>query len=132
MDIKFIDNIVRDSFGQWISAQFSAIGSWNPELSFPQQKDAFFSVIEYLLITGKIKFIAPNADCYISSDNPHPKFSINDEAAHWRLDTTQIVSYLKDKWPEGVVSEGDEALTLYFYEVPGIIWVDENGCLFAS
>jgi hypothetical protein len=132
MDIKFIDNIVRDSFGQWISALFSAIGSWNPELSFPQQKDAFFSVIEYLLTTGKIKFIAPNADCYISSDNPHPKFSINDEAAHWRLNATQIVSYLKEKWPEGVVSEGDEALTLYFYEVPGIIWVDENGCLFAS
>lgn len=132
MDTKFVEEIVRDSFGLWISALFSAIGSWNPELSFSQQKDAFFSVIEYLLVTGKIKFIAPNADCYISSDNLHPRFSINDEESHWSLDAKQIVSYLKDKWPEGVVSESDEALTLYFYEVPGIIWVDENGCLFAS
>lgn len=132
MDIKFVEKIVRDSFGLWISAIFSAIGSWNTELSFSQQKDAFFSVIEYLLVTGKIKFIAPNADCYISSGNPRPRFSINDEESHWGLDAKEVVSYLKDKWPEGVVSESDEALTLYFYEVPGIIWVDENGCLFAS
>lgn len=132
MDIKFVEKITRDSFGLWISALFSAIGSWNPELSFSQQKDAFFSLIEYLLVTGKIKFIAPNADCYISSGNPHPRFSVNDEESHWSLDAKQIVSYLKDKWPEGVVSESDEALTLYFYEMPGIIWVDENGCFFAS
>lgn len=42
MDIKFVEKIVRDSFGLWISAIFSAIGSWNTELSFSQQKDAFF------------------------------------------------------------------------------------------
>ncbi|MNJ47931.1 hypothetical protein D3C77_431080 [compost metagenome] len=132
MDIRFVEEIVRDSFGLWISALFSAIGSWNPELSFSQQKEAFFSVIEYLLVTGKIKFIAPNADCYVSPDNPHPRFTINDEESHWGGDAKQIVAYLKDKWPESVVSEGDEALTLYFYEIPGIIWVDENGYFFAS
>ncbi|WP_154660686.1 hypothetical protein [Pseudomonas cremoricolorata] len=132
MDIRLVEEIVRDSFGLGVSALFSAIGSWNPELSFSQQKNAFFSVVEYLLVTGRIKFIAPNTDCYISSDNPHPKFSINDEESHWRLDAQQIVSFLKDKWPEGVVSESDEALTMYFYEVPGIIWVGENGNLFSS
>jgi hypothetical protein len=63
---------------------------------------------------------------------PQPRFSINDEESQWGVDAKQIVSYLKDKWPEGVVSESDEALTLYFYKVPGIIWVAVNGCLFSS
>lgn len=37
---------------------------------------------------------------------------------------------MESKWPEGVVSEDDEALTIYFYEIPAVIWVDEKGCFF--
>jgi hypothetical protein len=37
---------------------------------------------------------------------------------------------VESKWPEGVVSEDDEALTIYFYEIPAVIWVDEKGCFF--
>ncbi|KJZ33237.1 MULTISPECIES: hypothetical protein [Pseudomonas] len=132
MNIKFVKEIERDSFGLWLSALFSAIGSWNPGLTFDQQKDAFFYMIEYLLVNGKIKFIKPGADCYISPDNPHPKFSIDDKRSHWDLDAKQIVSCLKESWPEGVVSECDGELTIYFYEIPGVIWIDENGLFFAS
>jgi len=132
MTIKFLEEIVEGSFGLWISALFSAVGARNPDLTFSQQKDTFFTVVEYLLTTGRIKFIAPDADCYISPDNLHPKLSINDSESHWVLSPRQIVSYLESKWPEGVGSEDDEALTIYFYEIPAVIWVDEKGCFFSS
>lgn len=60
-----------------------------------------------------------------------PDFRLMMKSLTGGVDAKQIVSYLKDKWPEGVVSESDKALTLYFYEVPSIIWVDESDCLFA-
>ncbi|MFB3304714.1 hypothetical protein [Pseudomonas sp. AMR01] len=132
MTVRFYDEIVRDSLGLWISALFSAIGSWNPEFTFEQRKDAFFYVIEYLLVNGKIKFIKPGEDCYVSPDNPHPRLSICDEMAHWDLGVKEIVSYLRDGWPESAESENDGELTIYFYDIPGIIWIDENGCFFAS
>ncbi|WP_175459523.1 hypothetical protein, partial [Pseudomonas sp. NFACC56-3] len=109
---------------------FSTIGSWNPEFTFEQRKDAFFYMIEYLLVSGKIKFIKPGADCYVSPDNPCPKLSIYDEAAHWDLDVKKIVSYLRDCWAESAESENVSELTAYFYEIPGVIWIDEGGCFF--
>lgn len=132
MAIKFFDEIVRDSFGLWISALFGAIGSWNPDFTFGQRKEAFFYMIECLLISGKIKFIKPGADCYVSPNNPHPRLSIYDEVAHWELGEKEVVSYLKATWPENAESENDGGLTIYFYTIPGVIWIDENGRFFAS
>jgi len=132
MVVKLFDEVVRDSFGLWLSTLFSAIGSWNPELTFEQRKYAFFYMIEHLLVNGKIKFIKPGADCYISPDNPYPKLSIFNDEAHWDLGAKDIVFYLKECWPESARSESDGELTVYFYEVPGIIWVDEDGCFYAS
>ncbi len=88
--------------------------------------------MKYLLNSGKIKFIAPNADCYASPDNPHPKLTTNDSEAHWDLETEQIINHLKNKWPDEVTSANDEELTYYFYEIPGVIWVDNDGKLIAS
>ncbi|POP71960.1 hypothetical protein [Pseudomonas syringae] len=132
MTVKFIEKITQDAFGLWISALFSSISSWNPDLSFTQQKDAFFTIVEHLLNHGKIKFIAPDADCYVSPDNPHPKLTINDSEAHWNLEAEQIIDYLKSKWPDEVTSANDEELTYYFYEIPGVIWVDNDGKFIAS
>ncbi|MFC6570825.1 hypothetical protein ACFQDJ_04170 [Pseudomonas brassicacearum] len=92
----------------------------------------FFFVIESLLNEGRIKFIAPGADCYVSPDNEKPKFSVADSAAQWDLEAGQIISYLKGKWPKNVASDNDEDLTFYFYEVPGVIWIDERGGYFSS
>lgn len=132
MTVDLIEKIVRDSFGLGLIAIFSSIGSWSPELSFDQRRDEFFFVIESLLNDGKIKFIAPGADCYISPDNQNPRFSVADSAAHWNLEAGEIVSYLKGRWPKNVVSDSDEDLTFYFYEVPGVIWVDDSGNYFSS
>lgn len=132
MKINFVDEIVRDSFGLWISALFSAIGSWNPEFSFEQRKEAFLFLVEHLLITEKIKFIKPGADCYVSPKNPHPRLSISDELAHWDLDAKEIVACLRNAWPGDVNSECDEELTVFFYEIPAVIWIDEHGGFCAS
>ena len=88
-------------------------------------------MIESLLVNGKIKFIKPGADCYVSPDNPHPRLSC-DEMAHWDLGVKEIVSSLRDGWPESAKSENDAELTIYFYDIPGVVWVDESGCFFAS
>ncbi|MGX9556249.1 hypothetical protein [Pseudomonas sp. CFBP 5750] len=132
MTEDLIEKIVRDSFGLGLSAIFSSIESWSPGLSFDQRRDKFFFVIESLLNEGGIKFIAPGADCYVSPDNEKPKFSVADSAAQWDLEAGQIISYLKGKWPKNVASDNDEDLTFYFYEVPGVIWIDERGGYFSS
>lgn len=44
-------------------------------------KSKLFCLVEQLLKSGKIKFIAPGADCYVSATNPNPRFTINDSEA---------------------------------------------------
>ncbi|WP_247313718.1 hypothetical protein [Ralstonia pseudosolanacearum] len=130
--IEHIDEIVRDSFGLWITGLFSAISSWNPTLSFQEHKGAFFWLIEQLLQTGKIRFIAPGADCYTSPENPHPRLTIQDEEAQWHETPAAIVAYLRAQWPEHACDVNDLDLLTYFYSIPGIIWVGEDGVLVAS
>ncbi|MBB3572040.1 hypothetical protein FHX05_006192 [Rhizobium sp. BK491] len=130
--IEHIDEIVSDAFGLGISSLFSAIKSWNPTLSFDENKEAFFWLIERLLQTGKIKFIAPGADCYVSPQNPYPKLTIQDNEAHWHEAPESIVAYLRVQWPENACDENDLDLLTYFYSIPGIIWIGENGALIAS
>jgi hypothetical protein len=67
-DFAQIDKIVEDSFGLWITGLFSTISGNSPGITFHSHRDAFFRIVEQLLQTGRIKFIAPGADCYISSD----------------------------------------------------------------
>lgn len=68
--IEHIEEIVEDSFGLWATGLFGSISSWNLTFSFDERKDAFFELIDRLLRDGKIKFIAPGADCYTSPGNP--------------------------------------------------------------
>lgn len=130
--IDHIDEIVRDSFGLWISALFSAISSWNPTLSFEEHKEAFLWLIERLLRAGKIKFIAPGADCYMSPENPHPRLTIQDHEAHWHETPEAIVAQLRVQWPRNACDGGDADLVTYFYSIPGVIWVGDDGVLVAS
>lgn len=130
--VEHIDEIIGESFGLWITSLFSSIGSWNPSLSFEEHKEAFFWLIERLLLEGKIKFIAPGADCYTSSQNPHPKLAIHDHEAQWHLAPEAMVAQLRSEWPERARDENDLDLATYFYSIPGIIWVGENRVLVAS
>lgn len=119
MQINFIPEIIRDSCGLWMSGLFSAISGWNPHFTFEDQKSAFFYLIEKLLNEGKIKFYVP-------------KELWNGGNEIWEVEPEIIVSYLRRKWPNRVSSENDIALTNYFYDMPAIIWVDEDGSFLAS
>ncbi len=130
--LHHIDEIVRDSFGLWISGLFSAISSWNPTQTFEERKEAPFWLIERLLRVGKIGFVAPAADCYSSPDNPRPRFTIKDDEAHWHDVPESIVAQLRAQWAEHARDENDLALVTYFYSIPAIIWVKDDGTLVAS
>jgi hypothetical protein len=130
--IEHIDEIVRDSFGLWIGSLFSAISGWNSTLSFDEHKTAFFWLIELLLRMGKIKFIALGADCYMSPENLQPRLTIQDDEAYWNAAPEIIVAKLFSQWPQHVCDENDVDLQIYFYSMPGVIWVGEDGELVAS
>jgi hypothetical protein len=130
--IEHIDEIVQDAFGLWITGLFSAISTWNPALSFDEHKEAFFWLIEKLLLAGKIKFVAPGADCYTSPENPHPRFTIDDAEAQWHEAPGKIIAHLRSLWPEQARDQSDLDLVTYFYSIPGIIWVGSDGTLVAS
>lgn len=130
--ITRIDKIVSNSFGLWITALFHAIEVENPSLTFIEHKEAFFWLLEKLLKERKVIFIAPGMDCYISSENPSPKYTIYDKEAHWNATPEEIISYFKMHWPATAHSEDDLDLVTYFYKMPGIIWIDGDGKLYAS
>lgn len=131
-DLSQIDKIVEDSFGLWIFGLFSAISGNSPGIAFHSHREAFFRIVGHLLQTGRIKFVAPGADCYVSPTNPHPRFTIHDHEAQWHASPHEIVSYLREKWPENACHEDDLLLIDYFYEIPGVIWVGDDGTLVAS
>jgi hypothetical protein len=130
--LAYVNEIIRSSFGLWISSLFSAISGWNPGISFYDQKEAFFWLIELLLKNGKIKFIAPGADCYVSPNNPKPRFNIYDRGAQWQATPTEIINYLRERWPPNALEENDLDLLIFFYEMPGVIWINDAGDLVAA
>ena len=132
MNIPYENEIVRDAFGQWISGLFGAVCGWNPNVRFTEQKELFFSLLENLLDDGRAMLIAPGADCYISTDNPNPKLTIEDPDVHWKAPVAEIMRFVRDGWPSGANDMNDLELTYYFYELPGLIWVTEDGKLVAS
>ncbi|WP_175941830.1 hypothetical protein [Burkholderia pyrrocinia] len=132
MSMGYESEIVRDAFGLWISGLFSAVCGWNPGASFLEKKEFFFKLLEKLLREGKVMFIAPGADCYVSPSNPTPKFTVEDPEARWSAPVSEIMNYVRSRWPEEAGDENDVELTYYFYELPGLIWVGEDGRLVVS
>lgn len=74
----------------------------------------------------------PGADCYVSPTNPNPKLKVENVEAQWRAPVSEIISFLRSRWPDSVREENEENLKYYFYELPGLIWVGEDGRLVAS
>ncbi|QOK94358.1 hypothetical protein HF908_23545 (plasmid) [Ralstonia pseudosolanacearum] len=50
----------------------------------------------------------------------------------WLQVAVQWDAYLRTQWPEHARDENDSDLATYFYSIPGIIWVEEDGTLVAS
>jgi hypothetical protein len=119
MKIDHVEDIVRGSFGLWISGLFSAISGCNPGFPFGDQKEAFFDLLKQLLDQGKVKFCPPN-EFWRPGDDV------------WDVDIEKILKYLQDHWPVNVIPEKDAALTDYFYDMPAILWVAPDGTLHDS
>lgn len=115
--LKDKDEIVSNAFGLWLSALFSNICGYNPELNFNRQRDEFFVLIAELLEKNTIKFAAPNEIWSKKNDV-------------WQAPPDVIVNYLREKWPPHAESESQ--LTEYFFEVPAVLWVQEDGSLRGS
>lgn len=110
--LKNKDEIVNNACGLWLSALFSNVCGYNPELSFAQQREEFFDLVTELLEAKIIRFSSPNE---IWSEH-------NDI---WQAPTEIIVNYLREKWPPHTESESQ--LTEYFFAVPAVLWIGEDG-----
>ncbi|MGS0604597.1 hypothetical protein WMO32_21870 [Xanthomonas oryzae pv. oryzicola] len=132
MEIEKLNEMACNSFGLSLSALFSSVEGQYPDFGFYQRKEIFFVAVEKLLKEGKIKFIAPGADCYVSPQRPSPELSIENTKAHWNESADKIIKYLKERWPKDAADDNDDELNIYFYEVPSVIWIDEFGNYFSS
>jgi hypothetical protein len=115
---------VQNQFDLWIIGLFYCFS----DLALDDQKTAFFMLLTRLLKEGKVRFIKPGADFYYNErTNPNPKFTINDIEAHWIAPTEHIVQHLKVAWPEEADNKDNSKLNAYFYEIPALIWRDDEG-----
>ncbi|MFV8643521.1 hypothetical protein [Ralstonia pseudosolanacearum] len=109
-----MSEIVEGAFGLWITALFDGILVPNRSFTFAEQREVFFGLVEKLLHDGKIKFCPPN-------ELWHEGYDI------WDAGPEKIVGYLRDHWPASAKSKGDIALSDFFYAMPAILWVGNNG-----
>lgn len=129
MNIEQENRIIGAVFGQWVSALFGAVCGCYPNTKFQEQKEMFFLLLEKMLKNGRVMFIVPGADCYISPHNPTLKLTIENPEAHWNAPVSEIMDFVRNKWPAQANDVNDIELTYYFYELPGLIWVGDDGKL---
>ena len=108
--------IISNSFGMWISALFGNIKAYNQDIDFIEHKKEFFCLLKMLLDAKKIYFEYPESSC--------------GSQIVWEADSNKIIQYLLEHWPKKARDEND--LDTYFYEIPVILWVGENGKFYAS
>ncbi|MGD8250644.1 hypothetical protein [Ralstonia pseudosolanacearum] len=119
MKIAGVSEIFENAFGLWITALFDGILVQNPTLMFDEHKEAFFELVERFLRDGRIKFCPP-------SDLWHEGYDI------WDLEISMIVGYLRHHWPPSAKSKDDAALSDYFYAMPAILWIGNDGEITSS
>ncbi|MEF9413321.1 hypothetical protein ABXT21_04130 [Ralstonia sp. SM1864_UCD524_TZ4] len=119
MRISGVSEIVENAFGLWITALFDGILVRNPSLSFDEHKEVFFWLVEKLLRDGKIKFCPPNEIWREGYDI-------------WDVDVTIVVDYLRLHWPASVKHKDDLVLSDYFYAMPAILWIGDDGEIVSS
>jgi hypothetical protein len=124
--------IVKDVFGLSLASLFSAVSGRNPQATFSEKKVTFFSLLTRLLNGGRMMFIVPGADCYVSSEKPTSELTIYDAAARWTAPTNEIVQFISERWPSEVNNDDDIELLIYFYTLPGLIWVTDDGEFISS
>ncbi len=118
------DEIAAECFGLWSNSLWQRYDGIS---SFSELKDAFFYLISRLLDEGKIRFIKPNENVLFVADGSLPSKTICDESTHWTGPIKKIISYLRRLWPSSAQDFDDEELSVFFYEIPPIIWRDKDG-----
>jgi hypothetical protein len=115
----FLDenSLYNESFGLWITGLFGNIPAFcQNEIGIGEHKSMFFYVLEKWLREGRVVFCSP--------DTPLD--------GRWVDSPANIISCLKDMWPESITDRNDIALTVYLHEIPAILWVGDNGEIVGS
>ena len=130
MDIDNLDKIIEYSFGVSSYVFFKNI-NYCDNMSFDEHKEMFFRILEYLLKEKKIYLITPGIDIYRTPTHI-PKFSIFDKETHWNVSQKEAVRYSQERWPKKISNVRDVELVYFLYEMPGIIWIADDGSLHSS
>jgi len=118
VQVREIDQIALDAFGKWSNALFASIRTYNEYANFSDYKDAFFLILKKFLDERKVYF-----------EDPNSKFG---SGTIWQADTDTIIQYWLDHWPKAADNLGDADLNIYFYKMPAILWVGDDGKLYSS
>lgn len=146
LDILFAESINpnQNPFGLWINALFSVMSPPTPylprELSFPEQKEAFFLVLERLLREGKAVLLPPwNIEIGVPVRkmmewNYYGDKSIS-EILVWDIPIEEQIAYFREVFPSNASDPDDSDLNLFWYmgDCPLIGWVSpQNGKIICS
>lgn len=100
----------------WLSALFSNIHGYYPDISFIEQKDIFFMLVDEWLAEGKIKLNYPHLLQYEGKEG------------FWEEDTQVILQFLLDTFPINAHDRYDDEVNSYFFEiVPAVSWLQADG-----
>ena len=104
------------AFGRWIVG----LWGWFPNLTYQDQKEAFFYLIKRLLDEGLVYFEEP-ADADFGEK---VVYNVN----VWAAPHDEIIQYFRDHWPADVVDARDEKLNGFWYDIycPRILWFDKE------
>ncbi len=127
----YADKIAEESFGLSAYLLFVSVKCASSRADLDGLKEDFLNLVEYLLMRKKIMLITPGVDVTRTSTHV-PKFNIYDKEAQWNASPQNAVRYLREHWPKNLVNAEDKELTYYLYEMPGIIWIANDGSLHAS
>ena len=105
----------KECFAHWISCLWFKYEGF----SFEENKEAFFWLLEKLLKEGKVRFCSPEDPLYR-------------EKKEWDATPEEVIVYLKERWPEDAKDENDGDLHIYFYQIPAIAWLGEDGKWYSS
>ncbi|MDV7341503.1 hypothetical protein RYZ26_17975 [Terasakiella sp. A23] len=123
MIISDKNEIYEHAFGCWITAFWGALKVYNPSLTLKVQKETFFTLLKEFLDEGQIVLLVP-----YSLYQKTPERDMYDCKGIWDVPHTEMISYMRTHWPDGITDENDLKLNDYFYSeyCPMIGWVDEE------
>jgi len=116
--IENLEELAKGIEGLSLRPLFCKIRELNQDISFWQQKDAFFWVLEKWLSEGRLKLVSPERSAL-----PPEQAEDLGLPLYWEAEAESITAELRDKWPRNVLDENDDELKKYFFKLPKVIWI---------